>query len=29
MRPALVTQKQWIKYNFYLALEHFVGLKNS
>ena len=29
MRPDLITQKQWIKYNLYLLVEHFIGLKNS
>ena len=29
MRPDLITQGQWIKYNFYLALEHLIGIKRS
>ena len=29
MRPDLITQRQWILYNFYLVLEHFIGIKNS
>ena len=29
MRPEGITQKQWVKYNIYLVLEHFMGVKNS
>lgn len=29
MRPPLVTKRQWFKYNMYLIMEHFIGLKNS
>lgn len=29
MRPEGITRKQWIKYNFYFALQHFIGNKNS
>ena len=29
MKPEGITQKQWIKYNFYMTLEHFIGIKNS
>jgi hypothetical protein len=29
MRPQGITEKQWIKYNFYLILEHCMGIKYS
>ncbi len=29
MKPAGITQKQWLQYNFYFILEHFIGLKLS
>lgn len=29
MRPEGITRNQWIRYNYYLVLEHFIGLKNS
>lgn len=29
MRPELITQRQWIKYNIYLTLQHFLGVKKS
>lgn len=29
MRPEGITHKQWFRYNYYLVLEHFLGLKLS
>lgn len=29
MKPEGITQNQWLRYNFYLVLEHFIGIKNS
>lgn len=29
MRPEGITQSQWRRYNFYLAMEHVIGIKNS
>src|SRR6478672_2224181 len=29
MRPALVTRSQWIRFNLYFLLEHFIGLTLS
>ncbi len=29
MRPEAITRIQWLKYNYYFILEHFIGIKNS
>ena len=29
MKPSGITQRQWLRYNIYFALEHFIGKKNS